>query len=193
MSTMRRRLTGRFGSVGISIAVAVAGLTAPFAVGGAQAAPGTPGVPQAPAAIFAEGFENGQGATPTLLTNYTGGPPVGATYTADPAWLTACNGWLTSPAASTTPPAGSGCVPGDWAQVKNLAGVLGQWSGGSSTMNHAVTAYTAGNPGAGKVQLETVAPIPLPAGRRFIAFSVRHRRGQLLRQPLQVQLLPARR
>ncbi|MFF7250992.1 choice-of-anchor P family protein [Embleya sp. NPDC008237] len=172
MSTMRRRLTGRFGSVGISIAVVVAGLTAPFAAGSAQAAPGTPGVPQAPTAIFAEGFENGQGATPTLLTNYTGGPPVGETYTADPAWLTACNGWVTSPAASTTPPAGSGCVPGDWAQVKHLAGVLGQWSGGSSTTNHAVTAYTAGNPGAGKVQLETAAPIPLPAGRRFIAFSV---------------------
>ncbi|MFC6091728.1 choice-of-anchor P family protein [Saccharothrix lopnurensis] len=131
-----------------------------------------PGVPQAPVVVFAEDFENGQGTTPALLTAYTGLPPVNQTYDADPAWLTACNGWLASLQQSTTPPPGSGCGSGDWQAVRTMAGALGQWAGGDPGANHAVTAYTAGNPGAGKVQLATEQPIPLAAPDRFLTFSV---------------------
>ncbi|MFT7837112.1 choice-of-anchor P family protein [Saccharothrix sp. BKS2] len=53
-----------------------------------------------------------------------------------------------------------------------MAGALGQWAGGDPVANHAVTAYTAGNPGAGKVQLRTEQPIPPAAPDRFLTFSV---------------------
>ncbi len=139
----------------------------------AIADPGTPGIPAAPRIVFSEEFENGQGATPILVTGYTGPAPVNATYTADPAWLTACNGIIASqsnPAAP--PPIGVPCA-GFWGSVRQLAGVLGQWAGNDPATNHAVTAYTNGaSPGANKVQLETVNPIDIGAASRFITFSV---------------------
>jgi uncharacterized repeat protein (TIGR01451 family) len=138
----------------------------------AQPASAVPSVPQAPVVVFAEDFENSQGATPVLLTAYTGAPPIAQTYDADPAWLTACNGWLASAQQSAVPPAGSGCSAGNWQAVRDMAGILGQWAGGDQATNHAVTAYTAGNPGAGKVQLRTEQPIPLAAPDRFLTFSV---------------------
>ncbi|MET8385822.1 choice-of-anchor P family protein [Streptosporangium canum] len=139
--------------------------------GAATAAPGTPGVPQAPAVVFAEDFENGQGATPILVTGYTGAAPANQTYTADPAWLTACNGWIASQRNPATEPANGGCG-GWWASVKQLAGTLGQWAGGDPATNHAVTAYTNANPGSGKTQLEAVRPVGIGAPNRFLTFSV---------------------
>lgn len=156
--------------VGVVTAVAAASVTV-IGVGPAVAAPGTPGTPQAPVTVFTEDFENGQGAAPALLTSYVGAPPLSETYTADPAWLTNCNGWVASQLNPATPPVGSGCG-GSWPSVKQLAGVLGQWAGGDPATNHAVSAYTAGNPGADRVQLETVTPIPVSATNRFLTFSV---------------------
>src|SRR5580700_6312758 len=72
------------------------------------AAARTPGVPQPPAVVYSEDFENNTGPAPVLLPAYTGAS--GQTYTADPAWLTNCNGAIVeanSPdsgrAASTCP------------------------------------------------------------------------------------------
>ncbi len=164
---------GRHG--GRALPAVIAALTVvplALAVTSAQPASAAPGVPQAPVVVFAEGFENGQGDTPVLLTDYTGAPPVAQTYSADPAWLTACNGWLASPQQPAVPPPGSGCSAGNWQAVRDMAGILGQWAGGDPATNHAVTAYTAGNPGAGKVQLRTEQPIPLPESDRFLTFSV---------------------
>ncbi|WP_447002168.1 choice-of-anchor P family protein [Saccharothrix isguenensis] len=152
-----------------AVLLAVPLTTALAAVHPAAAAPG---VPQEPVVVFAEDFETGQDATSVLLTDYTGAPPIGQTYDADPAWLTACNGWLASRQQSATPPPGSGCSVGNWQSVKDMAAVLGQWSGGNLDTNHAVTAYTAGNPGADKVQLRTEQPIPLTSSDRFLTFSV---------------------
>ncbi|KOV87920.1 choice-of-anchor P family protein [Nocardia sp. NRRL S-836] len=155
-----------------TIIAALTALPLSFALTTAQPASAAPGVPQAPVVVFAEDFENGQGATPVLLTAYTGAPPVAQTYTADPAWLTACNGWLAAAQQPAAPPPGSGCSAGNWQAVRNMAGILGQWAGGDPAGNHAVTAYTAADPGAGKVQLRTQQPIPLPEPDRFLTFSV---------------------
>ncbi|MDI5973279.1 choice-of-anchor P family protein [Streptomyces sp. SL13] len=135
-------------------------------------APGHPGNPAPPVPVFTEDFEHGQGAAPSTLTGYTGAPPVAETYTADPAWLSGCNGYLVSGGTTATDPPGSGCGPTAWAEVKKLAGALGTWAGSDPATNHAVTAYTQGDPGAGKVQLQTVGPIPLTDTGRFLTFSV---------------------
>ncbi|MCT9932742.1 hypothetical protein N5079_21290 [Planotetraspora sp. A-T 1434] len=146
--------------------------------GGALAAPGSPGstaghlgTPKAPVTVFAEDFENGQGPTPILVTDYTGAAPVKETYTADPIWLTSCNGWIASQRNPATPPPSAGCG-GWWTSVKQLAGTLGRWAGGDPAANHAVTAYTNSDPGPNKTQLETSTPIAIGARDRFLAFSV---------------------
>ncbi|MBE1468772.1 DUF11 domain-containing protein [Kibdelosporangium phytohabitans] len=130
-----------------------------------------PGVPQAPTVVFAEGFEFGQGATPQLVTGYTGPPPVSQQYTADPAWLTACNGWITSLQNSPVEPPGAACG-GFWTQAQQLSAALGQWAGGDAATNHSVIGYTSANPGPDKVQIETTQPIPLSGASRFLTFSV---------------------
>ncbi|WP_169982739.1 choice-of-anchor P family protein [Microbispora sp. H10836] len=139
--------------------------------GPAAADPGDPGVPASPKTVFAEDFEHGQGATPILVSDYTGAAPVNQTYTADPAWLTHCNGWIASQQNPAVAPANSGC--GDvWATVKQMAGALGQWADGDPAANHAVTAYTEGaDPGSGRTQLESNFSIDI-GPKRFLAFSV---------------------
>ncbi|MFB8085885.1 choice-of-anchor P family protein [Streptomyces sp. NPDC055992] len=126
--------------------------------------------PRPATVLFEEGFENAPGA-PRPLTAYTGAPPLAETYTADPAWLTACNGWLVSAADSPTAPAGSGCGT-SWPSQQAMASALAEWAGADPIGNHAVTAYTAGDPGAGKTQLETVQPVPVASAGRFLTFSV---------------------
>ncbi|MEN3280205.1 MAG: hypothetical protein V7607_1345 [Solirubrobacteraceae bacterium] len=139
----------------------------------AAAAPGTPGTPQAASVVYADGFENGVGATPILLTGYTGA--TGETYTADPAWLSSCNGAIVEFASPDAAQGSSGCsAAGDYGRVRQLAYALGVQRGAADpTTNHAVTAYTeAPNPGVDRVQFETLSPIPLAASGRFITFSV---------------------
>lgn len=48
----------------------------------AMAASAAPGVPQDPQVVFTENFENGQGAAPIVVTDYTGPAPVDQTYKA---------------------------------------------------------------------------------------------------------------
>ena len=176
----RRRTPHRLAAVAVALAAALAGAPAAVAAhapaAGATArpanAPGHPGTPAPPVPVFTEDFEHGQGAAPRLLAAYTGAPPVSATYTADPEWLGHCNGYLVSLASPAGDASGTDCVPSSWAQVRKLAGALGSWNGQGAGTNHAVTAYTQGNPGAGKVQLQTVEPIPLTGTGRFLTFSV---------------------
>ncbi|WP_333769467.1 choice-of-anchor P family protein, partial [Streptomyces sp. IBSBF 2435] len=145
--------------------------SAPHATAASTRAPGAAAeAPRPPAVLFQEGFEDDPGG-PRLLTGYTGAPPLAETYTADPAWLTECNGWLVSAADPATAPAGSACGT-SWPRLRTMASALGAWAGNDPAANHAVTAYTAGDPGAGKVQLETVKPVPLQAANRFLTFSV---------------------
>ena len=153
-------------------AVAVGSLgIATTAAGQAAAAPGTPGTPQAPVVVFAEDFENGQGATPIQLPGYTGAAPVNETYSADPAWLINCNDWIASPLNPSTEPPGSGCS-GFWPELPRLAGSLGLWAGTGSSTNHALGIETAGSgPGPNKVMLQTNTPISVPTNR-FLGISM---------------------
>lgn len=137
----------------------------------ATADPGTPGVPQPPKVLYAEDFENGQGATPIQLPSYTGAPPVNETYSSDPAYLINCNGWIASPLNPSTEPPGSNCFA-FWPELPRLAGSLGQFAGTGAGTNHALGWETGSvGPGPNKVQLQTNSPIPVPANR-FLSFSV---------------------
>ncbi|WP_026423270.1 choice-of-anchor P family protein [Actinokineospora inagensis] len=138
---------------------------------GATTAAAEPVAPRPPVVVFAENFENGQGSAITWVNRYVGAAPLGQTYTADPVWLASCNGIIASELNQATDPPGAGCG-GWWPRVKDLAGVLGDWADGSGATNHAVTAYTHTDPGAGRTQLQSTAPIPISAPNRFIAFSV---------------------
>jgi uncharacterized repeat protein (TIGR01451 family) len=141
--------------------------------GPAVAAPGSPGVPQAPQLVYAEDFENGVGSTPILLTSYTGAS--GETYSADPQWLTACNGAILRFSSPNSDQAASGCAAASsYGGVRQLAYALGV-QGGMATpaSNHAVTAYTESpNPGVDRIQFETESTIPLATSGRFFTFSV---------------------
>ncbi|MBT1633280.1 beta strand repeat-containing protein [Curtobacterium flaccumfaciens] len=133
--------------------------------------------------MFTEGFQNVPGTTPIQrLTSYTG--TSGQKYTANPAWLTLCNGWIASANQSTTAAAqvsdctsaGGTSAAGQstWNQSQQLAQALGIYSGQTAAAargNYADTAFTAGNPGAGLVEFQTTSNIPFTASNRFISFS----------------------
>lgn len=137
----------------------------------ATAVPGNPGTPSAPTVLFAEDFENGTGGTPTLLGDYTGA--TGTTYTASPNWSSPaqCNGIITRNSSSTHPLCGGTSAN----QIRQLANALGRVNGTADPLlNHAVAAYTAGNPGANQVEFASEGPVVLnaPVTNRFITFSV---------------------
>lgn len=151
-----------------------------YAVGGAAllacgSVLATPGVPQAPSIIFSEDFQNLAPATSgTVLTAYTGA--TGQTYTADTAWLTACNGLLSSadqPVAGADGQTASCGSQEAWNVTQQLARAIGTFKGQAApATNFAVSAYTSNNPGANKVEFETVNAIALPSAKRFIAARV---------------------
>jgi uncharacterized repeat protein (TIGR01451 family) len=127
---------------------------------------------QAPTVIFDENFENGVGATPVLLTSYTGA--TGQRYTAAPAWLTACNGAVLQFNSPNTALAVSGCTTSlNYSRARQLAYALGVQAGSATpAANHAVTAYTENNPGANLVEFRTVGELLLPTSGRFLTFQV---------------------
>jgi uncharacterized repeat protein (TIGR01451 family) len=127
---------------------------------------------QAPSVVYDEDFENGVAATPVILTAYTGA--TGQTYTAAPAWLTGCNGSVLQFNSPNAGQAAAGCAQLiNYSGVRQLAYALGV-HGGSATpaTNHAVTAYTEGNPGANLVEFATVGQVPVPSNGRFLTFRV---------------------
>ncbi|MFA9283193.1 MAG: IPTL-CTERM sorting domain-containing protein [Comamonas sp.] len=134
-----------------------------------------PGIPQAPTTIFTEDFQNQPPATSgTILSDYIGA--TGQTYTANPAWLTACNGLLSS---ADQPQAGAdgqttSCGSQEaWNVTQQLAKTLGAYqSSANSDSNFAVSAYTSADPGANLVEFETENTIPLSSAKRFVAASI---------------------
>ncbi|WP_329026244.1 DUF7507 domain-containing protein [Streptomyces sp. NBC_00690] len=141
----------------------------------AASVPGSPGIPQPPTVVYAEDFENGTGQTPILLNNYTGAPPTNAKYTAASQWIDAphCNGIILNQSGANQP-ACQNQNPVAMSSLKFMANVLGVVNGAANpSNNHAVSAYTDGaNPGANRVEFQTVNPLPLPTTNRFITFSV---------------------
>jgi hypothetical protein len=145
-------------------ALVAAGLSLGVGTAVAQSA-----APKPPVLLFEENFEHGVGSTPVPLADYTG--ERGTKYTADPQWLTGCNGVIVQGDAPDSGQSASGCNASSFTGVRTLARALGEVDGGGDG-NHAVTAYTENNPGADKVQFETVDPIPLSLHDRFLTFSV---------------------
>ncbi|MEA2230986.1 MAG: hypothetical protein QOD83_802 [Solirubrobacteraceae bacterium] len=145
-------------------------LTALFPAG----APASPGVPDPPTVLFSEGFENNPSTAVTPVTAYQGAPPTNQTYKTDPAYApnaTSCNGLITA-YASPRPYCVSSTAD---ANVRLMARKLGVFAGDATPDdNHVVSAYTdlGYDPGANKVELETVQPLTLPGtGSRFLVFS----------------------
>jgi hypothetical protein len=162
-------------SVGIAAASALALaalLVAGVRPGDASAIPGTP---VAPTVLFGEDFENDPSVAVAAVTGYTGAPPIKETYRTDPAWApspTSCNGLVT---AFSSPGPGF-CVSSIAnANVRLMARKLGTFAKDATPDdNHVVSAYTDQglDPGANKVELETVQPVALSdAGARFLVFS----------------------
>ena len=143
---------------------------------GVVAAPGTPGTPQPALTIYTENFQNRPGPAPIVKLNaYTGAS--GQTYTANANWLTDCNGWIASANQSVNSAAQvTECVSQNtWNMTQRLSWALGMHTGQSQAAaqgNYAVSAFTAGNPGAGLVEFQTATNIAFATSNRFVAFSV---------------------
>ena len=105
------------------------------------------------------------------LTAYTGAN--GQKYTADNVWLTNCNGQVRNFNTPSTTQGNCGTEQ-DAARLNQLAYALGVHGGAATpAANHAVTAYTEGNPGANATEFQTVSNIPLASSSgRFLTFSV---------------------
>jgi uncharacterized repeat protein (TIGR01451 family) len=169
MPVFKARIAALVLAMGTISAVGVAGAPA------ASAAPGTPGVPQAPTVVYTEGFENGTGTTPVVLTDYTGGAPLAETYAADAPWLVGCNGNILEFTTPDSDLGNSNCATlAGFSYVRQLAYVLGAHAGAAQPAeNHAVTAYTDNDPGDSKIEIATNGDIPLAsAAGRFLTFSV---------------------
>jgi uncharacterized repeat protein (TIGR01451 family) len=165
LRSRRLRIAASIGALALTLSTLSA--TALLTTQTANAAPGTPGTPQANSTLYTEGFENGTGTTPLLLTNYVGAS--GQQYTADPSWLTGCNGQVIS---FNSVGSGNCAVSTNADHNRQLAYALGQYTGVTPTTNHVVSAYTENNPGAG-VEFQTVGNIPLASATgRFLTFSV---------------------
>lgn len=179
---MRRSRRLRLVAMGIAVAAGVSA-AAGITVGGmaspaAYASGGTTvGVPQAPTQLYLENFENDPTSddSAVLLTDYTGA--TGQHYTADPDWLTDCNGLIIdSRTSSADLPAQSGnwsaCSQG---RIDALTDLLGDLPGGPADPadNHALTTYTSVDAtNQNGVEFATDGPLPLNASNRFITFSI---------------------
>ena len=161
-----------FALLGAALSVGIAAVTG---IAPAEAAPGNPGTTSAPTVVYTEDFENGTGTAPVALTAYVGAPPTSATYTAAAGWRTGCNGNIVELNSPDSALGATNCASlSTYSSVRALANTLGVHAGNPSpATNHAVTAYTENNPGAGAIEFATVNPIPLASSSgRYLTFQV---------------------
>ncbi|WP_436697539.1 DUF7507 domain-containing protein [Nocardioides sp. BYT-33-1] len=139
----------------------------------ASAAPGDPGVPSDPVVIFHEDFENDMADGEVVrLGDYVGAN--GETYSAEGQWANPANqnGFVLDGTSTDAAQQAVGNT-GGFSQLRGLADSLGAFNGSTpSNVNHAVAAYTAGDPGPGLVEFRTASPLPLAVDNRFLTFSV---------------------
>lgn len=156
-------------AAGAAVAVVACAALAPAAV----AAPGSPGTPAAPVTVFNEGFGTGLTLGELISLEDYGTQ----NYTAHADWLSAAagNGLIIDGTTSNADFLAGGYNDGTGAAydfLREMATKLGQLNGSSpANSNHAVTAYTAANPGANLVEFRTETPLPLNAGGRFLTIS----------------------
>src|SRR6202042_1558789 len=103
---------------------------------------------------------NNVGLAPVLLSSYVGAS--GEMYTADPAWLSGCNGDIVEAASPTSdfPLSDCGSVSA-FDALRQLFYAQGKFEGAADPSQvHTVAALTdLPGPGANKVQFQTVQPI----------------------------------
>jgi hypothetical protein len=173
-SQRRRRAAALAAGLSAFLFVGVSSPTAySVAHEGGSGAPGGPPsteserTPADPTPLFVEDFENDPSSDARLITDYVGAG--GTRYSSDPVWADTakCNGLVVG-AGVTTPGCAAGPALGALARALGIVG-----DGVDPGANHAISAYTNGGaPGADKVQLETVAPVPIDVANRFVTFSV---------------------
>lgn len=137
------------------------------------------GAVQAQNVLYEEDFENGPPLTPVLrLPAYVGAAPNNATYTADPQWLTGCNGWVAAWEQSPTEPAPFAECNVNWNRIQQMAQAIGVFNGQTlvqARTNTAISAFTAGDPGPNHIEIQS-SPLSLnlPSGGsgRFVTFGV---------------------
>ncbi|WP_052193535.1 DUF7507 domain-containing protein [Microbacterium sp. ZOR0019] len=171
-------LTASWGCRALSGALAlllgVAGFTA-AATAPANAAPGSPGTPQAANVLYEEDFENVANGSMTLLPSYTSAS--GLQYQADNAWLINCNGVVLDATSVGNAP-NCGIITDRLRTLSRAFGIFN--SDPNPALNHSLSAYTdngsggAADPGPNLVQFATTTPITLPPheGKRYLGFSV---------------------
>ncbi|UHQ23217.1 DUF11 domain-containing protein [Lysobacter sp. 5GHs7-4] len=150
--------------------------------------------------IYRETFNNGNAnnnGNPRLVNTYVGPGPLNMTYTADPAWLTNCNGLVTAGNVPANNAVGLAACPGSndtgfsaWSgsgiaqkavgayNLNTPSGALstpGDPSGAAYGGDIGITAWTASPPTVGSVILQNAQPIPFPAvppggTGRFVTF-----------------------
>jgi uncharacterized repeat protein (TIGR01451 family) len=137
------------------------------------------GVPAEPVLVWKEDFENGLGTAASALkystVTYTGAG--GETYTGSPPWLnpSICNGLIVSGgtvvSGNSVTVGGATCAFAG--QLRQLAYALGDFNDTATVNdNHAVTAFTAGDPGSGwMAQMQQLKTLPL-GQNRFVAISI---------------------
>ena len=152
----------------VALAVAVAGL---LVASPAAAAPGSPGVPQAPSTlVYHEDFENQRATNGVRIGQYTGGAAAATeTYVTSPKWAPAgdqCNGWVlnsSTPLNGTVTGLDSGCDATAWSNLQSMGTAIGLFKGqtlAAAKTNQILSEYTNGGtaPGAG-VEFQTAKPI----------------------------------
>ena len=142
--------------------------------------------------LYQETFDNGNATptgTPILITNYTGPAPNSITYTADPSFLTLCDGWVASwnsPATATGTPNAAAAIAScggqsPWNYAQSYPQALGVYQGQAISTtarnNLAITATTSGAAVVGAIVIQNTTPIALtgipPGGTgRFVTLSL---------------------
>lgn len=168
----KRRTAGAHRRVLASVTAALLTLVAAVSGAGlATAAPGSPGVPQAPATqVFYENFQNAPATNGIRIGQYTGGAAANtSTYITSPNWAPAadqCNGWVlrsSTPRNATVTGIDSGCDATAWSFLQGMATAVGLHRGealATAQQNQILSEYTNGgsNPGPG-VEFQTAKPI----------------------------------
>ncbi|OIV39468.1 hypothetical protein BIV57_01140 [Mangrovactinospora gilvigrisea] len=170
---------GHAAETGIRAAAPRAATTAAPAAAGRHASHGQRSgraapAPKDPTVVYDENFENNPQPGPIRLDTYTGAS--GETYTADPNYLTDCNGAVMSYNNRGPYPAECGSQT-PWDTLGDIGRAFGEYNGETPEAakdNHEVAGWTLNGTSykPTDVQFETKQPIPLASTNRFLTASV---------------------
>lgn len=195
---------GWIGGLGARLAVGLVWLVAGWLMWCGTAVASRPGraqVPQAPRVVFFEDFEHNMALTPVVLTDYTPAPPYGdfLKYTADPQWLTDCNGTVMAfdspngdwPLSTCQHPGGNPpwtTQPFFWGSVRQIAWAIGAFEAGCTPKTPAQTPGAdcpAGAPDPNTLHSVSAFTQDYPPGLNTVVFRTVGLDGNLAPIPLE--------